>query len=91
MYARLGQHGRIYHHAVHSRVGTVSHHHCLHVLLHILHDEAIKVRRSNSRQGVCYCVIGKFEQPESHYVLCPSDGILDIMGAICRIKDICNR
>lgn len=91
LYARLGQHGCIYHHAVHPRVGAVSHHHRLHVFLHILHDEATKVRRFNSRQGVCYSVIGKSEQPESYYVLRPGDGVLDIMGTICRIKDIRGR
>lgn len=91
LYARLGQHGRIYHHAVHPRVGAVSHHHRLHVLLHILHDEATKIRRSNPRQGIRYCVIGKSEQSQSHYVLRPSDGFLDILGAVCRVKDIRSR
>lgn len=88
LYARLGQHGRIYHHAVHSRVGAVSHHYRLHVLLHILHDEATKIRRFNPRQGIRYCIIGKSEQPESYYVLRLSDGFLVIMGTICRSKDI---
>lgn len=91
LYARLGQHGRIYHHVVYSRVGAVSYHHRLYILLYILHDEAIEVRRSNPRQGVCYCVIGKSEQSESHHVFRPSDGFLDIMGSICRIKDIRSR
>lgn len=91
LHARLGQHGRIHHHALDPRVGTIGHHHRLHVLLYFLHDEAIKVRRVNPRQGVRYRAIGKSEQPKSHYVLRLSDGFLGVMGTVRRAKDICSR
>lgn len=91
LHARLGQHGRIRHHAVNPRVGAIGHHHRLYVLLYFLHDEATKVRRVDTRQRVCYCTIGKSEQPESHYVLRLSDAFLPIMGTVRRAKDIRGR
>lgn len=91
LHARLGQHGRIHHHAVDPRAGTVGHHHRLHVLLYFLHDEATEVRRGDPRQRVRYCAIGKSKQPEPHYVLRLSDGFLGVMGTVRRAKDIRGR
>jgi len=91
LHARLGQHGRVHHHAVHPRVGTLGHYHRLHVFLHLLHDEASKVRRVDPRQGVRHCAVGKSEQPEPHHVVRLSDGFLCVMGTIRRTKDIRGR
>lgn len=88
LHARLGQHGRVHHHAVHPRVGAVGHNYYLHVFLHLLHDEAFKIRRANPRQGVRHCAVRKSEQSQSHYVLRLSVGFLCVMGAIRRAKDI---
>lgn len=91
LYARLGQYGRVHYHAIHPRAGSVGHHYRLHVLLHLLHDEATEIRRTDSRQGIRYRAVGKSKQPKSHHVLRPGDGLLGVMGAIRRIKDICGR
>lgn len=88
LHARLGQHGRVHHHAVHPRVGAVGHHHRLHVFLHLLHDEAAEIRCANPRQGVRHRSVGKPEQPESHHVLRPGTGLLAVVGAVRRRKDI---
>lgn len=91
LHARLGQHGRVHHHAVDPRSRPIGHHNRLHLLLHLHDDETAAIRRTDPRQGVRDRVIGELEQSESHHVLCPSDGFLGVLGAVCRSTDIRRR
>lgn len=88
LHARLGQHGCLHHHTVDPRARPIGHHHRLHLLLHLHYDEATKIRRTDTRQGVRDRAFGKPEQSESHHVLCPGDGFLGVLGTVCRSPDI---
>lgn len=61
LYARLGQHGSLHNNLGYTRARALGHNHHLHIQLYILDDEKIKVRCTDTRQGIRHCPLGEFE------------------------------